>query len=178
MPLTSQNIESELSYAYLHAIASKAGINCSIVNRHSDNYGTDATIDYYDNIPNTYITDVSFRVQLKATTKAIVENKGHFSYFLKEIDQYDRMRTDKGQPHRILVVLFLPDKPDEWLDCTPDQLILKKAAYWVCLYGADESDNKTGVTIYLPKANLLTPSSLIGLAQNVGMGNIPIYKKP
>jgi len=178
MPLTSENIESELSYAYLHAVASKAGLNCTVGNRHSDGNGTDATIEYFDVIPGSYITDVSLRVQLKSTTKIVGEHNDHLSYFLKEIDHYDRMRINKGQPYRILVVLFLPKDSSEWLNCSPDQLILKKAAYWVCLYGAEDSDNKTGITVYLPKINLLTPESLITLAQEIGKGNIPMYRRP
>lgn len=38
-PLTSENIESELSYAYLHAVASHAGASCEATGRHEDNCG-------------------------------------------------------------------------------------------------------------------------------------------
>jgi hypothetical protein len=40
--LFAQNIESELSYAYLHAIASRGGIICEVAGRHSDEAGVDA----------------------------------------------------------------------------------------------------------------------------------------
>ncbi|MBL7739608.1 MAG: DUF4365 domain-containing protein [Chitinophagaceae bacterium] len=178
MALTDQNIESELSYAYLHAVASKAGVNCMPSNRHFDNNGTDALLEYCDNIPGTYISDVTLRIQLKATTKPITESGGYLSYFMKEIEQYDKLRTEKGMPHRILVVLFIPNDPSSWLECTHDQLILKKAAYWVNLYGAEESDNKSGVTVYLPKANLLTPDSIINIAQSVAKGELSDYVNP
>ena len=59
MGLPSNEIESELSYAYLHAVVSKAGMNCKIGNRQEDNYGVDAIINYYSPIPDTYRTDVS-----------------------------------------------------------------------------------------------------------------------
>ncbi|HEV7832484.1 MAG TPA: hypothetical protein VGP09_03725 [Caballeronia sp.] len=42
--LTAVNRESELSYAYLHAIASHAGVNCKTSNRHDDNAGIDAML--------------------------------------------------------------------------------------------------------------------------------------
>lgn len=178
MSLPSNEIESELSYAYLHAVVSKAGMNCKVENRHGDNYGVDAIIDYYDKIPDTYRTDVTLRVQLKATTQKGTETENHRSYFFRGIEQYDKLRANRGEPHRILIVLFLPQNDSEWLDCTTDQLILKYSAYWVCLYDAPKSKNETGETIYFPKANLLTPKSLIKLCQDIGQNQIPTYQLP
>ena len=43
-PLSPQNIESELSYAYLHAIAAHSGFGCKIGTRHDDNAGVDAIL--------------------------------------------------------------------------------------------------------------------------------------
>jgi hypothetical protein len=43
-PLTSNDIESELSYVYLHAVASKVGASCNITNRSLDGNGIDAAI--------------------------------------------------------------------------------------------------------------------------------------
>ncbi|CAK0768443.1 hypothetical protein CCP3SC1AL1_4480001 [Gammaproteobacteria bacterium] len=42
--LSSNDIESELSYAYLHAVAAKAGVGCKIGSRHDDNAGIDAVL--------------------------------------------------------------------------------------------------------------------------------------
>ncbi len=178
MPLANNDIESELSYAYLHAIASKAGLNCKVENRHGDNYGIDAQIDYFAAIPGTWRTDVSLRVQLKATINRGSETDTHISYPFKGIEQYNRLRTNSGEPHRILVVLYLPKDPNEWLSIGPDELILKQAAYWVCLYGAEASENGTSKTIYLPKASLLTPESLVNISQEIGRGIIPNYNLP
>lgn len=41
-PLYTNDIEAELSYAYLHAVASKAAVCCKAGNRHDDNAGIDA----------------------------------------------------------------------------------------------------------------------------------------
>ena len=76
---------------------------------------------------------------------------------------------------RILIVLFLPEDANDWLSITDSELLLKQAAYWVCLYGAPTSMNDTVQTIYIPKANLLTPNSLIELCKQIGMYNIPNY---
>ena len=39
MPLTENDVKAELSYAYLHAVAARAGFGCEVANRHSDNVG-------------------------------------------------------------------------------------------------------------------------------------------
>ena len=36
--------ESELSYAYLHAVAAGAGMSCEVSGRHVDNMGIDAIV--------------------------------------------------------------------------------------------------------------------------------------
>lgn len=178
MPLSGLNIESELSYAYLHAVASNAGLNSRTGTRHEDNYTIDAQVDYFDSISGSYRTDVSLRVQLKATTATVAETSTHFSFPFRGIDQYDRLRDNRGEPHRILVVLFLPQNPQDWLNCSPTELILKKAAYWVSLYGAPSTTNETSVTVYIPKSQLLTEVSLRTICQEIGRGNIPFYTVP
>jgi hypothetical protein len=64
------------------------------------------------------------------------------------------------------------------VNITEDEMLLKQAAYWVCLYGAAASANGTSQTIYIPKANLLTANSLSTLCQEIGIGNIPNYNLP
>ena len=45
MPLLSNNnITAELSYAYLHAIAAKAGMSCKAGDRHDDGAGVDLSL--------------------------------------------------------------------------------------------------------------------------------------
>ncbi|MCF8324411.1 MAG: DUF4365 domain-containing protein [Leadbetterella sp.] len=178
MPLTLNNIEAELSYAYLHAIASKSGLSCTIANRSDDNYGIDAHVSYFDKIPGTYITDVELRVQLKATKNKGAETPTHISYPFSGIQGYDKLRENKGGAPRILIVLFLSEIEANWLTISEEELIMKHAAYWVCLYDAPPSTNKSSETIYLPKANLLTPDALKALCQEIGIGNIPTYIKP
>lgn len=175
MPLSNNDIESELSYAYLHTVASKAGLNCKVENRHGDNYGIDAQIDYSSNIPGTWRTDVSLRIQLKATINRGFETDTHIAYPLRGINQYNQLRILSGEPYRILIVLFLPVNAAEWLHISHTGLLLKQAAYWVCLYGAEATATTTSKTIYLPKANLLTPQSIITLCQEIGRGNFPQY---
>jgi hypothetical protein len=42
--LSENNIKSELSYAYLHAVAARAGLGCHATDRHTDGAGVDAVL--------------------------------------------------------------------------------------------------------------------------------------
>ncbi len=75
-PLSQQDIESELSYAYLHAVVSRAGMSCQVTNRHQDNRGIDATITAWPSPEIGGNAEVDFKVQLKATIQDRVSSSG------------------------------------------------------------------------------------------------------
>ena len=166
--MTPQNIEAELSYAYLHAVAARAGIACDAARRAHDNLGIDAMLSVVDDFgPKAVMTEVTLHIQLKATSKKTALKSGRRSYFLKEVDEYERLRANTVYPTRFLAVLFLPEDADDWLKVTDEQLIAKRAAYWVSLVGAPPSRNKTGQTVYLPESQLLCPDELRRLFKRV-----------
>lgn len=178
MSLITTDIESELSYAYLHAVAAKAGMSCKFGDRHDDGAGVDAELTYRGNTSHPYIRHVQLNIQLKATVKDTGTYPDHFSYWLQGKKRYEKLRTNDSELYKILVVLLLPNNPNDWLNCTANELVMKNAAYWVCLYGASACANETGETVYLPKVNLLTPTELLKLVELAVNKNIPTYQKP
>lgn len=173
-PLDPKDIESELSYAYLHAVVSKVGIGCEIATRHEDNRGIDVKLTCWEQFQDSYKEEIDLKVQLKATIKEPSQTDTHFSYFFHfhngSSKPYDLLCEETKHINRLLIVLFLPTNAEEWLNVHPEQLILKKCAYWVSLRGAEMSSNKSGQTVYLPKEQLLTPENLrdvfVKLAKN------------
>lgn len=156
------DIQSELSYAYLHAVASKIGAVCYLGNRHLDNMGVDALIRYRPKDPNA--EDVNLDIQLKSKKQVPkITKNGFISYSLQGIDRYDDLRRVRGHVKCILIVLFLPENEEEWLEVNEDALLLRKCAYWVSLSGAPESENKEAQTVYIPSNQLLTPAALLEL---------------
>ena len=178
-PLSSNDIEAELSYAYIHAVASKAGVGCKVGSRHDDNAGIDAELTGWGPFPKGgYRQEIDVKVQLKATIKQPVEYVGGFlPYSLAGIARYDDLRSEAISTPRILVVLFLPENDDEWLTLEEDALILRKCAYWVSLRGARPSTNSTAQTIYLPKSNVFDPVGLITLMTSLSHNHIPEYSE-
>jgi Domain of unknown function (DUF4365) len=162
MPHLSKNdVEAELSYAYLHAVAAATGIGCSVADRHLDNAGVDAMVCARDQFAeDSVLTDITLHVQLKATSQQPTIRNGKFSYVLDDVKQYDKLRRVSTVPYRILVVLFLPEDAREWLQHTEEVLLLKRCAYWVSLRGAPETTNTSSITIYIPVAQIFSPEGL------------------
>jgi hypothetical protein len=177
-PLTAENIESELSYAYLHAVASKAGVACEACGRHEDNAGVDARLVGWGPFPSGgWRTEIDIKVQLKATIKKPSEVDGTYAYCLTGISRYDDLRSEALSTPRILVVLFLPEKNDDWITHTDEALSLHRCAYWVSLRGAKASMNKTAQTVYLPKNQRFDAEGLISLMAMISKNEIPTYKE-
>lgn len=177
-PLTSENIESELSYAYLHAVAARAGVGCKVSSRHDDNAGVDAELTGWGPFPNGgYRQEVDIKVQLKATIKQPTVVGDSFSYSLSGINRYNDLRTDTVSTPRILVVLFLPSDDKDWLMHTEDALVLRNCAYWVSLRGANPSSNTTAQTVYLPKNQKFDPDGLTKILAQISKNEIPVYQE-
>jgi hypothetical protein len=170
-PISDLNVESELSYAYLHAVASHAGASCSVSNRHEDNAGVDAKITAWGPFPNGgYRQEVDLKVQLKATISEPVEKNGCLSYNFSGIKQYDDLRRDTVATPRILVVLFLPKCKNAWLSHSEKTLSLSKCAYWVSLLDAPPSTNGSSQTVYLPKAQKFDVVNLADICDQIASG--------
>ena len=152
--LKEQDIEAELSYAYLHAVATRGGFSCQYSNRHLDNAGVDALIHEDARLlaPDSIHASFALHVQLKATRVPPIEQRGRFSFSLP-LGQYNRLRETRLVTPRLLVVLYLPESPEDWLRHSEEALISKRCAYWVSLRGAPASANETAQTVYIPRAS-------------------------
>jgi hypothetical protein len=168
------DIEAELSYAFLHAVASQSQATCTVAPRLSDNRGIDAQLTSWGPFVEGAKTEVDLKVQLKATIAEPTDLGTHYSYSLKKVSQYDDLRAMAYSVPRILVVLFLPRDRQTWLSVTDQSLALRRSAYWVSLAGAAEVTTGS-TTVHIPKKNLLTPEALRGLFSDLSVGNFPSY---
>lgn len=176
--LSPPNIESELSYAYLHAVASSAGMACRDGNRHEDNNGIDAHLTAW--VPPagpTALTEVDIKVQLKATIAVPEDDGANLLYRLVGANRYNDLRSETVASARILVVLFLPRTAADWLVHSPAQLALQRCAYWQSLRGAAPITDDS-VVIRLPKTNPFSPVSLSALAHRLSQRDFPRYPVP
>ena len=162
--LTQQNIEAELSYAYLHAVASNAGFACEYTTRHMDSVAVDAVVREEGRrlAADSVLTSFELHLQLKATYQPLREVDGSWSFSLP-VHQYHRLRDPHLLVQRLLVVFQLPEEAEEWLRHSEDGLIAKRCAYWVSLREAPLSENATSQTVHVPRIQLLSPASLTAI---------------
>lgn len=180
-PLSSNDIEAELSYAYLHAVAARAGVGCKIGSRHDDNAGVDAELTAWGPFQDGgYLTEIDIKIQLKATiTAPTTLYPGHYGYSLSGVKRYDALRELTSTP-RLLVVLFLPADAADWLTLDEEGLILRRCAWWMSLRGAPQATSQTRQTLYLPTAQRFDPEGLQRLcaALSHGPSRFPTFAPP
>jgi Domain of unknown function (DUF4365) len=78
----------------------------------------------------------------------------------------DLILSDLSNP-RILVVVVVPEQIDDWIEQTPERLVIRRCAYWTSLLGLAESDNETTVTVDDPRANLFVVDALSQIMQRI-----------
>jgi len=167
-PLSDNDIISEISYAYIHAVAAHAGMECTVSGRHSDNRAIDARITAWGPFgQDAVLTEVNLNIQLKATAQVLTSIGGALSYPLSGIPQYNRLRSSTTDITMLVVVLQLPQNKVEWLVHSNEELALRRCAYWVSLRNAPETQNTTSVTIKLPTVQVFGPEALRAIVARI-----------
>ena len=147
--------------AFLLAVAGVAG--CAVSQRRPD----DDSIDW------TLSCKLRRRPKLDIQMKTTTNDDGtrdFIPYPLKKKNYEDLILTNVLAP-RILVLVALPANVEEWLSLTAEQLVLRRCGYWVSLAGEPESDNKTAVTVQVPRINLLTPLAIQKMMHSINEGS-------
>lgn len=172
--LSMLNIESELSYAYLHAIASRCGVICECTGRHTDEAGVDAVLRVKGQLSDdSILTQFSVDVQLKATKRCPIENNGRYSHSLK-LKNYNELRSIHTGAPQLLIVFYLPDNDETWIEHREECLVSRRCAYWQSLRGAPETDTESK-TIYIPRSHLLSVDALRDLMTRFSRREVLTY---
>jgi len=157
--MTNNDQKEAFSQAYVRAITSIAGYDCS--KQEYDRDSVDITFRSQRG------KAISIDAQLKATSTDVV--KDNTIHFALPIKNYDDLRRDTLSP-RIWIVLLLPTAkncPEQWINQTQEQLALMKCAYWKELKGMEDKQNTTSVTIQIPMddSSIFKPTILNDIAQ-------------
>lgn len=179
--------KEDLSLALLKAIAAQAGFVVYGSARAHDKKGIDAFLMNIGQLPDhgpyagEEVDETSIKIQLKATHKDLPFQHGYYSFPI-DAELYNSFRKEvKSLPlgSKILVVLFLPPKPEDYITCDAEQIIFRKCFRWASLRGApDLPDGQKSKTVYLPEENLLGPYELQKLVLDLNKNVVPGYKTP
>ena len=74
---------------------------------------------------------------------------------------------------RLLVLLVLPEDEADWLSQSPEQLILRRCAYWHSLVGSAPTTATSTVRITIPRENVFSVEAIRTLLANVREGDKP-----
>ena len=101
-------------------------------------------------------------LQLKCTAKGVE----HVMRFPLKLKNYNELRCDCWVP-RILLVVAVPERPEDWVTETDGQVVMHCRAYWTSLAGWPETANTYTVTVELPPDHLFSVDELNRLMDSI-----------
>jgi hypothetical protein len=182
--LTIQQREELLHYAYITAIASKAGVNLRL-----GEFVYDLGIDgEFKKVIETETKDNKRELregagtldfQLKATKNATFNEKRKKVSFRIHRNHYNKL-VEYEKPI-MLILLVLPKDESQWVELSDDCLILRKCCYWTYLFNKKRKpDNTSSIKIEIPVENVLTSEQIcieLDKFDEVEKSNKSKYKK-
>jgi len=170
MSITGEHIKENLSKAYVEAVIARAGFSyCESKN----DYGIDGTIKevIYNERRKSYAeSGFNLDFQLKSTVNAEIKG-GNIIYDLRSKNYFDLIDGTVAT-QRILILYTMPRESEKWLQNDLDKLVLKNGAWWICLRGGEEVDNKESVRIKIPLNNLLSVNEVKRIMQCIKEGDV------
>ncbi len=161
--MTENEQKQQLSVAYVHAVAARAGYTCQV--QIVDEDSVDVLIGAAGYVHDrAVVRSPRLEVQLKATSSLQLGAK-HLTFPLKR-KNYEELRTRCLIP-RLLVVLALPVNPAEWIEMSEECMISRRCAYWASLLGRAETPNTGSISVRLPRSQQFNVERLQGLMQQV-----------
>jgi hypothetical protein len=166
--LTLNDQKCAFSEAWLQAIAAAAGFGYQPGTR-PDDQSVDMTIS--KRTSNGLTRNPRLDVQLKCTSEdSGVEDPIDFWLKLKN---YDDLRADNVSVPAILVVLYVPDSPEDWLLQNANVLEMYHCAWWASLRGLGPSKFDTGEHVLIPRTQRLNRDSLSDIMNRLEQGLLP-----
>jgi hypothetical protein len=155
MHITTQ--QEEFSYAFVDAIVAAAGYSVHSKKPGMDNAGIDIGVEVPGQLGR--VLSPKFDAQVKCTSDDSYIKETQINYPLK-VKNYKRLIHLEPSVPQLLILVFVPKDPCDWLRATKDEMVIRKSAYWISLKGRPDTKNTGNITVHIPRENLLTPDSL------------------
>lgn len=153
--MTDNDIKEDISRSFLEIIATKSGFYPI---KSKQDFGIDLRFTRTIRRGNRIIEDTNYiPIQIKSTTEKGINISGSYVKYPLEVKTYnDLVDTRDALVPLILVLFILPENSDEWVKLTPNELIIKKCAYWFMVSeNSTFSNNTEKITISIPLSNLV-----------------------
>jgi hypothetical protein len=147
--------KDHFSRAVARAIAAAAGVGATVPEYDQNSRDVLFTADDTADAPGAEL-----QAQLKCTSGADLSSDA-FSFDL-EVKDYNRLRKSAAYIPRILVVVVVPDDPADWIVATsPQEIALKRCAYWRSLVGESETTNTSTIAVKMRTADVFDVRALL-----------------
>lgn len=161
--MTEEDIKEELSRNFVQLVASRRGFIHKTGNK---DYGTDLQVCEIQPVQvaggpglRYYETGKALDLQLKCTCDVSATRHAdgvHYALKPKNYNDLARRWTTSPSTPLYLLLMVLPDNPDEWMEVSATELILRRYVYWFRPpLGSPESTNTRSVTITIPFTNVV-----------------------
>jgi hypothetical protein len=161
--LWPNDVKEELSLAYVHAVASRAGFAVETIRKDRDS--VDLKIMARGRLHDlATLESPELSVQLKATQRDVAP--GEDLYFDLPVHNHSDLAKRTMVP-RILVVFFMPNDATQWVTVTDEALTMRRGAFWMSLLGAPPSPNTSTHRVHLPQGQAFEPVTLRDLLTRV-----------
>ncbi len=164
--LTEEHSKEGLSRAYIQAVGAIAGVIVSLGDRGHD-YGIDGSFHQVSVLEGSRVeSGITLDFQLKATTRVRVQE----DFIQYQLDSNttnflaSRVKRPRVTPV-ILIILSLPPQPEEWLQLSERELVLKNCCYWTRV--SSFTSNLYTATQRIPRNQLLTPEKVSSLLEEI-----------
>jgi len=165
---SEQQLKAAFGVAYARAVGHAAGYFAQDASRDRDDDGVDLELFSRDSYGT--VRSPALHLQVKSTARAAADGPLVFDLPKKN---YDELRVDGWQVPRILLVVFVPGDSAAWLSCSAEELVLRRAGYWLSLVGQPPTTNRATVRIELPRTNLFDVEAVRSLFHRIREGGLP-----
>ena len=166
--MTVNDLKAEFSQAYVRAVAHAAGFFAQPPDRNMDADGVDLTI--FARGVQGVVRSPRIDLQLKATAQRVTEDPFPFDL---EVKNYDELRADNWQVHRILVVVVVPEDTASWVTATEQELALRHCGYWLSLRGEAATTNIATRRVFLSRSACFHVQQVQAMMDRVRLGGLP-----
>jgi hypothetical protein len=165
-----RNLQQEaLALAYLHVVVARAGL---IFTQPAYDVGIDVCLHTVTRQGRRYGPGgVQLDLQVKSTTRPIIR-AGELLYDL-DVKNYNDLRLPSPMCPRLLVVVVLPEDESQWLSQSPEELTLRRCAYWSWLAGAEPTSATSTIRVALSLTNVFSVSALHEMVSRLERGEQP-----
>lgn len=170
--MPDEEIEKELGYAYLRAVAAIAGFT---INFDVQDFGIDGSFRQVIRLSTGKIScsTLALNFQAKSSFRSTIDYQNQVIKYPMKSDAHNALvGMNSETPSPCLLILFhMPRDKDMWVKISGDVMELRHCCYWELLRGVAVQPNSTR-TVPIPLPQAVTPEGLLSLFGRLKRGQL------